>query len=84
MTRIATSFWDWIDNRVIVRRLMLLWCAVMTHELMRWSMDYALTSDLDGGEIAMVIAAVNVPLAAFQASVFKMYSDQRPGSVVTS
>jgi hypothetical protein len=80
MTRYMIGLWDWIDTRSIVRRIVLFVTLWMTWRSFTWAADYANHLSLTPGiglEAAAIIAAVTAPIAALQASVFKIYSDGR-------
>lgn len=79
-TRTAgTHFWDWVDNRAVAHRIVLLisiWLTV-TETWHAW--EFAQMSKFDGQGTALIIAAVLVPLMAFQKFAFEMYSKKRGG-----
>jgi hypothetical protein len=80
VTHNVTRIWDWIDTRSIVRRIVLFVTLWMTWRSFTWAADYANHLSLTPGiglEAAAIIAAVTAPIAALQASVFKIYSDGR-------
>ena len=71
--RLSAAF-DFIDKRQIIRRGAFLWMLWLTGKTMAWTMDYAWhVAGMSGGEIAMVIAAVWVPMTALQGALFKFY-----------
>ena len=74
-----TAFWDFIDNRLIVRRIMTLGTFAMTAQVIYWSMGYAETSDRPGGDIAMIYASVMAPLNLLMGYMFASYSKGREG-----
>lgn len=68
-----TKFWDWVDSRSIVRRIVLFFTLYMT-----WNVTYAAwlfshASKFDGLGTAAVIAAVTAPTAALQVYAFRDY-----------
>ena len=72
-----TRFWDWLDNRGVIRRVVLGVAIWMTWEVSAWSMWYAVGNARPGLEIAAIIGAVTAPVAAFGGYVFKVYLDSR-------
>jgi len=70
----ATAFWDWVDRRAVVRRVMTLGTFVMTVWVIQWAMGYASTSPRDGSEVAMILGAIMVPLNALQGFMFARYA----------
>jgi len=72
-----TAFWDWLDNRAIIRRVAFFLVMWMLFETLQWTLNFATTSPRSGGEVAAIIAAVWAPLTALQAAVFALYSSFR-------
>lgn len=70
-------FWDWIDKRGIVRRVVLGIAVWMTWRATVWATAFAAASDKPGLEVAAIIAAATAPLTLFTASVFKAYVESR-------
>lgn len=66
-------FWDWIDDRAVVRRAVLFITLWMTYSITVQAWNFAHTSTFDGTGTAAVIAAVTAPFAALQAFVFNTY-----------
>ena len=78
MRAAVVSFWDWIDKRGIVRRLVLAVAIWMTWRVSVWAMGFAAVADQPGVEVAAIIAAVTAPVTLFAGSVFKAYVESRP------
>lgn len=72
-------FWNWIDSRSIVRRIVLFVTLWMTWEAFQWAAGFAQSSTKAGIDIAAIIAAVTAPISVLQGYVFKVYSDARNG-----
>lgn len=72
-----TKFWDFVDERGIIRRIVLALAIWMTWEASRWAMWWATGNARDGVEMAAVIAAVTAPITTFGAYVFKAYIESR-------
>lgn len=70
-------FWDWVDQRGIVRRVVLGIAVWMTWRATVWATAFAAASDKPGLEVAAIIAAATAPLTLFTASVFKAYTESR-------
>jgi len=70
-------FLDFIDNRAVVRRMVLFFTLWMTYEITVSAWSFAGTSTFDGIGTAAVIAAVTAPFAALQGFVFHSYSQGR-------
>jgi hypothetical protein len=72
------KFWDWIDRRAIIRRVVLFVTLWMTWRAFNWAGEYASSvNNLSGMDIAAIIAAVTAPITYLQAAVFKIYSEGR-------
>lgn len=72
-----TRFWDWIDNRVVIRRFTLLFTFYMTWLVTHQAWLFAHTSTYDGLGTAAVIAAIVAPTAALQGFAFNSYTKGR-------
>jgi|LakMenEpi03Aug12_release.lakeMendotaPanAssembly.Ray.scaffolds.fasta_scaffold392009_1 hypothetical protein len=68
-------FWDWVDNRQIVRRLVLFFTLVMTYLAFSRGYDFAvlIPPRFDGVGTAAVIAAFTAPIAYLQKAAFDSY-----------
>ena len=72
------AFWDWFDKRDVDKHAVAFMTLLMTMGVVHWSMHYAeAQSATAGADIALVLAAINVPLAAFQTAVIKWYFESR-------
>ena len=72
-----TTIQDWIDNRAVVRRLVLFFTLYMTYYGVHTAWQFAYSSKFDGVGTAAVIAAVLAPIAALQGFAFQHYSGSR-------
>jgi TRAP-type C4-dicarboxylate transport system permease small subunit len=70
-------FWGWLDNRYIIRRVVLGITIWMTYISYTWSASFASSCDKPGLDIAAIIAAVLTPITALQAFIFKLYLDSK-------
>ena len=73
------KFWDFIDKRAIVRRVMTLGTFALVLKYTFWALHYAETSDRDGNEVAMILGAIGAPLSAMMSFMFNSYKDSRKG-----
>lgn len=71
------AFWQFIDDRAIVRRIVLFVTLWMTWDSFTWAARFAEHTAKSGMDVAAIVAAVTGPIAALQAAVFKVYSDGR-------
>lgn len=76
-TKYLTIFWDWVDRRCIVRRIVLGVTVWMVYEAFSWAARFASATEKDGAEVGLIIAAVTGPIAVLQGYVFKLYSENR-------
>ena len=74
---VLTLFWDWVDQRQVVRRAVLFITVYMSYEAFAWAARFAETTDKAGAEVGLIIAAVTGPVAALQGFVIKVYSEGR-------
>ena len=72
-----TILQDWIDNRAVVRRFVLLFTLYMTYYGVHKEWLFADASRFDGVGTAAVIAAVLAPIAAVQGFAFQHYAGSR-------
>lgn len=70
-------FWTFIDERGIVRRIVLGVAIWMTWAVSQWAMGYVEHSIRPGLDLAAIIAAVTGPVTAFGGFVFKAYLDSK-------
>lgn len=75
-----TAFWDFVDSRAIVRRVMTLGTFALTVHVIVWAVWFATTSPRTGAEIAVIIGAVMVPVNVLQGYMFARYSQARPSA----
>lgn len=73
----GTHFWDWVDGRAVVRRVVLAFTLYMTWYGVHKAWAFALLSTFDGLGTAAVIAAVLAPVAALQGFAFANYTKGR-------
>lgn len=74
----VTSLLNFIDNRVIVRRVVLFFTLYLTWECYRWASEFATYTTRTGLDVAAIVAAVTAPVSALQGWAFKVYSDTKP------
>lgn len=77
MMKAITAFWDWVDTRAVVRRVMTLGTFVMTVWVIQWAMVFAMSSPRSGADVAMILGAIMVPLNALQGFMFAAYAKGR-------
>jgi hypothetical protein len=77
MNTLITNLWDWIDNRSVIRRVVLFVTLWMTWMAFDWAANFAITTTKTGIDTAAIIAAVTAPISALQGFIFKVYSDSR-------
>jgi hypothetical protein len=70
-------FWDWVDQRSIVRRIVLFLTVWMTWRAFQWAAVFAASTPKSGMEVAAIIAAVTAPITYLQSAAFKTYSEGR-------
>ena len=69
-------FWNWVDTRLVVRRIMMFGGAYFTFQCYAWMFAYANAHEASVGTAA-VVTAVTGPVSALQAAIFKFYADNR-------
>jgi len=73
----VSAFWDWIDERAIIRRVVLFVTLWMTWRAFTWAAEFSAITEKAGMDVAAIIAAVTAPITYLQAAVFKTYSEGR-------
>lgn len=68
---------DFIDNRAVVRRIVLSITVWMTWRSFVWAAAFADHTTLGGTDAGLIIAAVTAPIAALQGFIFKIYAEGR-------
>lgn len=77
--KIIERFWNWIDSRGVIRRVILGIAIWMTWQVSEWAMAFSTNEEISINTAA-VIAAVSSPIVAFGGYVFKAYLDSRDGA----
>jgi hypothetical protein len=75
-----TRFWDFVDSRGVIRRVVLGIAIYMLWVQAKWANEYALTALSHGksdASIAAIVAAISAPATMLVGYVFKTYSDSR-------
>ena len=72
-----SKFWDWIDSRIVIRRVMTLGTFAMTMWVIWWSMKFAMESPRSGSDVAMILGAIMVPLNSLMGFLFSSYNQGR-------
>lgn len=72
-----TTFYNWLDNRAVIRRIVLFFTLYMTWYGVHTAWLFAQVSTFDGLGTAAVIAAVLAPIAALQGFAFNHYTRSR-------
>jgi len=70
-------FWDFVDERAVVRRVAFLVVLGVCVDLAMWTKGFAETSTLDGVGRGAVIAAIWAPMSWLFKGVAEMYSSFR-------
>ncbi len=71
------TFWDFVDERLVIRRIFLFATGTLTFQSYYWASSYANNTIATTIDTAAVILAVTAPVTALQGFVFKWYSDSR-------
>lgn len=82
--RVATQFFDFLDQRRIVRRAMVLVVLWQLVDSYLWAKGYAATTTRTGVEIGLVIAAVLAPVTTLQGFLFRVYDGSRQADAPSS
>ena len=75
-----TAFWDWVDNRGVIRRLVLaaaMWMTFWVSFKMTEFAFRALEVNQVSGNIPLIIGAITAPVVSLGGYVFKAYLDSR-------
>lgn len=78
-----TRWWDFVDSRGVIRRLVLAVSLWMLWDVSKWGMDYAdraLVLGKTDASIGLVMAAAGGPATLLAGYVFKAYLDSRGAS----
>lgn len=74
LSNFVNAFHEWLDNRAVVRRVVLFFTLYMTYYGVHMAWAFAAESKFDGVGTAAVIAAVLAPIAALQGFAFQSYT----------
>lgn len=70
-------FWDFIDRRAVVRRIMAIGTFALVVWVIAWATRFAETSPRPGMDVAAIIGAVMAPLNLLMGFMFSSYSKSR-------
>lgn len=70
-------FWDWLDERCIIRRALTIATFTLVAICLHWSMRYAESSARAGADVAMILGAIWTPLSALMGYMFGQYASSR-------
>lgn len=73
----GTGFMDWLDNRMIVRRVILLLTVWLVLDSYAWCKSFAEHTHRDGLQIAAIIAAVTGPVTVLLKFVLDNYTQAK-------
>lgn len=72
------GFLRWIDTQFkefkMFRRLIIVYCAWLVYFVTDWSVKFAMNTQLSGTDIAIVIAAIQVPVTLLLGHLLKLYN----------
>ena len=71
----ANAFWDFIDERYIVRRFLLMIVFSLTVHSYFWATNFASTTEKTGAEVGLIIAAVTAPISLLMGHIAALYND---------
>ena len=74
------KFFDFMDERHIVRRLLLILVAYMSYDTYQWAKELVMVKDTPGAELGLIIAAVTVPISFLLKELVSLYNQSREGS----
>ena len=77
---ISRRFWNWVDDRKIVRRSTLYFTLAMTAVAVFKGFDFAVISKFDGSGTAAIILAFTAPAAYLQKAVLDNYFNMNKGT----
>lgn len=77
MSLLSKRFWDWVDTRYIVRRVLLGFTAALCGHAYFWAVTFAESTSKSGAEVGLIVAAVTGPVSLLMAQVAKLYNNGR-------
>ena len=75
------AFWDWVDSRAVVRRIVLFTTLGLTVQVVFWAerfAELAVTAGKTGYDVPAIVAAVGVPVSWLVREVSLNYNNARP------
>lgn len=73
------KFFDFIDDRYIVRRVLLGMVAYMSYDSYQWAKELVMVKNTPGAELGLIIAAVTVPVSFLLKELVSLYNETREG-----
>ena len=77
----SKRFWDWVDTRQIIRRIVVIFTLVMSVVAVLKGFDFAMVSKFDGLGTAAIITAFTAPVAYLQKAAFDAYLSTKKDQV---
>lgn len=77
IVRLGVNFWDWVDKRSIVRRLMTLGTFGVVVQTILWSQHFVETTTKSDAGVAAMLAAVTMPITALMGYMFSTYQQSK-------
>ena len=76
-----TAFWDWVDTRGVIRRIVLavtMWMTFwISYRMTEFAFAALASNKISEGNIVLAIGAITAPILALGGYVFKVYLDSR-------
>ena len=75
--RLSAAFWDFLDNRQIVRRVMTLGTFGMVVQTTLWAQRFVETTTKSEAGVALMLGAVTAPITGLMGYMFTTYQQSR-------
>lgn len=74
-----TIWWDWVDNRQVIRRIIVIGTWIVTLQLIMTLVKWAIAAEnlRTGADIAMILGAAMTPITILQGFVTSFYFNAR-------
>jgi hypothetical protein len=77
IVRLGAAFWDWIDQRAIVRRVMTLGTFGVVVQTTMWAQHFVETTTKSDAGVALMLGAVTAPITALMGFMFSTYQQSK-------
>lgn len=77
LVRLGAAFWDWVDERAVIRRVMTLGTFAVVVQTTLWAQRFVETTTKSDAGVALMLGAVTAPITALMGFMFSTYQQSK-------